>query len=853
LATENIQTGAVSCDHTSAAYPNGAYPKPTWQSGRAVTGLSITDEVRDVHDVSLYAAAGSFSNSFYPICQSDNNANDAPCTSLSNFRGVGGTSSSAPAFAGIMAMVNQYMSTTPPPTPLTSPVPRQGNANYELYALASAQVSANTSCNSNFNPITASGGTGCTFYDVQQRSNSVPCGEFEGQVPYDCSNQSATSTTAGVLEETNSSGAPNGTLAFPAGAGYDMATGLGSVNAYNLVHNWPNIVGNFKTSTTSLTLSCVNVSATCTNAAGASPLTFVHGSDIAVGVAVSSAGGTPTGNAALIGTPNPNSLTGGSKSPSAAADIFCCAGNLYNLDVYTLGSNGSVSGTTYYVAGGTYSVTAHYTGDGTFGASDSPPVPVVVSPESSTAALVAYYYNPTALSCENLGENCYVGLASGSTLAYGTAELFRLSVAGNTSGDQTATGNVTFTDNSSPLAQTGTTGSNEPFTLNSDGYAEFQTPTSGLFNNGTQIAAYVIPPLAVSAQPHVLQAAYLGAGTTYVSASTPADASYDQSQSGTISLTVTKAQTTISDGAAQISSGSSPCSNPTTSTFTVGNSVTIAALIGTESYGNIPTGTFMFVSSKGETIPSATTSPFYDPNFGFSEVCAYVTYAPTATETVTATYSGDANYTAPAAGAVTTITATTGSAFSFTSSPNSTSGTAAVITAPGASGQSILGISLAAGTNSVTLSASLFSEPSGATDPPTCSFSPNPDVTAGTSNVTMMCTTTAASRVPPPPAARPNLRLRPLGWIIGAVASLLALLLLLTLPERRRGYALLVLLLFVAVGAGVACGGGGGSGIAGGGGGAGGGGNPGTTPGPYQYTVSGTPAGGTTTVWFNVN
>ena len=51
-------------------------------------------------------------------------------------------------------------------------------------------------------------------------------------------------------------------------------------------------------------------------------------------------------------------------------------------------------------------------------------------------------------------------------------------------------------------------------------------------------------------------------------------------------------------------------------------------------------------------------------------------------------------------------------------------------------------------------------------------------------------------------------------------------------------------------GTGVACGGGGGSS---GGGGGGGGGATGTTIGLYEYTVSGTTAGGVSaTVWFNV-
>src|SRR5260370_705587 len=53
---------------------------------------------------------------------------------------VGGTSASAPAFAGIMALVNQKQAT------LANPAPRQGNANYVLYALAKK---SGASCTSN--------------------------------------------------------------------------------------------------------------------------------------------------------------------------------------------------------------------------------------------------------------------------------------------------------------------------------------------------------------------------------------------------------------------------------------------------------------------------------------------------------------------------------------------------------------------------------------------------------------------------------------------------------------------------------------------------------------------------------
>jgi hypothetical protein len=933
--------GQSNCTTVSANTCKSGYPKPSWQEGAAVAGLAMSDNVRDMPDVSLFAASGSSSNSFYPVCELDVKAK---CTDGS-FIGVGGTSSSSPAFAGIMAMVDQFTGS------------RQGNANYELYSLASLQVTNLPSGGCNSASISTPTGA-CTFYDITTGSNSVPCVGGFG-----CTNQNG-SAVLGVLDEYNTTtGLANGILAWQAGQNYTAATGagayspaigLGSVNAFNLVHNWTFATTKFTASQTTLALSCTSGDTACQAPAGPTPLTLTHGQSVTAAVGVvklsacppSPASCTPTGAAVLLGTPNPNAVTDASESATAAVDVIAPA--VGNFDVYPL-VNGSVSDPTSYLSGGQYAVKAHYGGDGTFGASDSAPINVVVNPENSKSSLTAYLYTPTTAACENVNA-CFVQFNSGATMPYGSLELFRMDVVGSISNEETATGQVTFTDAGTPLLQfsptTGPSGPSEAFSLNSAGYAEFQTPTNGIFTPATQISAYVVGPLSVTT--HSIQGTYLGTNTSFV-ANSAADASYNQSQTAAFALTVAKAATTIAvEPLAPVSNSAPPCTTGAPSTFTVGASVTVGALIGTQSFGNVPSGSVAFVSSKGESIPSATSIPFYDQRFDFSELCAYVTYKPTGTETVTATYVGDQNYAAPGASAQVTLTAgsvaaagtstvtasptsvvadgsttstitvtledvnsnpvsgkvvtlapsggtstisaasgtssasgavtftvkdafaetviytatdstdgvaitqtasvtfTAGTAFTFSSSPNNTQALAATISAPGASGHSTLGVTLAGGTNSVTLSFALLAAPVGATDLPSCSFSPNPDMTAGASTVTMTCTTTAASEVPPAPTARPNLPRAPIGWMLAAFAAALAVLMLLRLPERKRGYALLVFVLVFAAGAGVACGGGGGGGIAGGGG------NPGTTVGFYEYNVSGAPAGGTTTVWFNV-
>ncbi len=88
---------------------------------------------------------------------------------------VAGTSAAAPSFAGVMALVVQHAAA------------RQGNANTAFYSLANKQRSGGAS----------------VFHDITSGNNSVP-----------------------------------GLAGFSATAGYDQATGLGSIDATVLVSHW---------------------------------------------------------------------------------------------------------------------------------------------------------------------------------------------------------------------------------------------------------------------------------------------------------------------------------------------------------------------------------------------------------------------------------------------------------------------------------------------------------------------------------------------------------------------------------------------------------------------------------------
>jgi len=273
------------------------YAKPSWQTG---TGTQ-TDQLRDLPDISLFASDG-FLRSFYVICQQDQTYGTC---SLTNFAGYGGTSVASPAFAGIMALVNQKMGEP------------QGVPGFALYKLA-GKPSLNA------------------FHDIPSGSTIAgPC--YTGST--NCKTNTA-GDTYGVL------------MGYSTTTGYDLATGLGSVNAANLVNNWSEAT--FTATTSTLTLN------------NGDPINVTHGTAVPVSIALTPTGAT--GNAALLVNVGPGTTTGRA------------------IDFFTLDS-GSVSGNTSLLPGGTYDVIAHYGGDGTYGGSYSNSVSVTVNPENSTVYL----------------------------------------------------------------------------------------------------------------------------------------------------------------------------------------------------------------------------------------------------------------------------------------------------------------------------------------------------------------------------------------------------------------------------------------------------------------------------------
>jgi hypothetical protein len=167
--------GASSCGQTSGSTCLKGFAKPTWQAGTGVPN----DGVRDVPDVSMTASAD---HDGYIICQlgtCGGGVGSSPTI-------AGGTSASTPVFAGIVVLLNQFLASK-----------GLGNINPTLYQLAQ-------------NPSNG------VFHDVTTGNNIVPCSMGSPNCP-----------TSGTLQ-----------YGYNAGVGYDLATGLGSVDAHALAVNF---------------------------------------------------------------------------------------------------------------------------------------------------------------------------------------------------------------------------------------------------------------------------------------------------------------------------------------------------------------------------------------------------------------------------------------------------------------------------------------------------------------------------------------------------------------------------------------------------------------------------------------
>lgn len=671
--------GASNCTtsaNQSLSSCGGGYAKPSWQTGAGVPN----DGKRDVPDISMFAGDG-LNASFYVVCETDIYGGCAG--DIYSLVGIGGTSAPTPALAGIMALVNQKMQS------------RQGNVNYVFYPLA-AQPGA--SCNS-----AGTVGSSCIFYDTTTGTNAMPC------------------VTGSPNCVTNVSGDQNGVLSgYGTTTGYDLATGLGSVNVANLVNKWNSV--SFQPTVSTLSLS---------------PTTqIIHGSPVNLTVAVTpkTGTGTPSGLVSLLTSTGP------------AAGTFALA-------------NGSVSATTGLLPGGSYTVSAHYAGDGTYAASDSTPgVPVTVSAEPSITTVQAYTVD------QNGNEIPFTTGPYGGNTVY-----LRTNVAGK-SGKGVATGTVNLTQTVSGTIS-GLPGGTA-LALNSEGCA-------------------VLVGYSISPYP------FLSPATYSIGANYSGDASFDPGTSTPVTLTITPAQTTASTSYSGCIPGYTPC------TVLAGTQLTVFGTVpgALSGFAILPTGTMTFYSNGTMLGPPVPLDSNIVP-----PIASISINLPVGQNNVTAQYSGDVNYAGSVsqANVVNVATSVPVSTFAITANPMVIG-----VASPGQSGSTTLTFAAQNGfTGSATLTSAMCV---GLPSESTCSFSPssvNLTAQATPQPVTLTINTTAPSS-----AAPSSRRFTPSNWRVpselGLLCALCIALVLLTLrPSHRPATTVLVLALLAAMATATSCGGG---------------------------------------------
>lgn len=291
---DGVTTGGGAGGGGASAF----FSKPAWQTGAGVPN----DSSRDVPDFSLTAAAN---HDGYMVCTSGSSSSDLPCsngflTSSGQPNVFGGTSFVAPTFAGILALVEQKLGGTPNVG--------IGNVGPTLYGLANV---ANV------------------FHDITTGNISVLCTQGTPNCPN------------------------GGSIGYSAGAGYDQASGLGSIDVANLVNGWSTAVP------TSSVVGASNAVISTTSVTTSSQLCAVNTATLALTVTVASGS---AGAATYTGQPISSAV------PTGTVQVL--------VDNVPVGSpqplvNGvaNITLSTATISSGGHYISATYSGDGIFAGS----------------------------------------------------------------------------------------------------------------------------------------------------------------------------------------------------------------------------------------------------------------------------------------------------------------------------------------------------------------------------------------------------------------------------------------------------------------------------------------------------
>jgi len=247
-------------------------------------GITPDDNSRDVPDLALSASG---CHDPYPVYGWNK------AQKQNTWAAMGGTSAAAPVFAGIVALLNQYLGYNN-----SLGTPGLGMINPRLYQLAQ------------------SGDYRAIFHDVDGGDNIVPCRSDLGGC---------------------AANGPPWEIGYSAGTNYDQVTGLGSVDAYNLITNWNPTLSVTLTANPSLgtsPLTTTLMAAVSGSASGTINYTFWYNCQDpsnSVSEVMSSCGTIPT--PATLGTCVSNSV--GEKCNGMAASSQSVAAVYSSPGVYT--------------------------------------------------------------------------------------------------------------------------------------------------------------------------------------------------------------------------------------------------------------------------------------------------------------------------------------------------------------------------------------------------------------------------------------------------------------------------------------------------------------------------------------
>ena len=420
---------------------------------------------------------------------------------------TGGTSAATPAFAGIVALTEQYLLSQ---GSISSP--GLGNVNPNLYALNSNVPSA--------------------FHDITTGNNDVPC-------------------TIGTPDCTS------GIMGWPAGPGYDMATGLGSVDAYVLASNWA---------------SYAPAGATTTTTASASPSSLTLGGATTLTAAVSS---TTSGTISGTVTFKVGSTTLGTAPVSGG--------------VATLSNVAATAANGFTV--GSDSITAGYSGNANFAASTG----------------------STNLTVANLAVSTTTISASPNSVTLGGATTLTAAVSSTTSG--TISGTVTFKVGSTTLGTTPVSGGTATLSnvaaSAANGFSVGSDSITASYSGNANYPASTGSTSLTVASPAVTTTTVLASPSSVtLSGATTLTASVSSSTAGAITGTVTFTIGVTTLGTASVSNGTATLTSIAASAangFSVGSDTITAAYSGNAIFAASAGSGTLAVTADPTTITVAAT------------------------------------------------------------------------------------------------------------------------------------------------------------------------------------------------------------------------------------------------------